>query len=214
MKKSKTSLEILLAIAAAALTRPATAQTEQLSVLPESGAAMGMVGGRLANVADPTALRYSPTMTLDILKPDMQINSGVWRANVKYTSPADETVRLQDLKFLGSLYFIYPIKPGELTMGIGLSTPFGLSYKYPRDSVFRYVLPYSGKLLTVDVTPTVAARINDSVSVAAGIDLVYSSLRSSRIFRGAQSPVSRAHPMASSSSTATAGDWADLPAFA
>jgi long-chain fatty acid transport protein len=158
-------------------TGQAFAQTEQLSVLPESGAAMGMVGGRLANVADPTALRHSPTMILDIQKPELQLNLGVWRANVSYVSPADEAVRLQDpLKVLGSLYFVHPLKPGELAFGIGLSTPFGLSFRYPRDSVFRYVMPYSGTLLTVDLTPTVAARINDQIAIAGGLDIVYSSL--------------------------------------
>ena len=155
----------------------AAAQTEQLSVLPESGAAMGMVGGRLANVADPTALRHSPTMMLNILKPDLQLNLGAWRANVSYISPAAEAVRLEDpWKYLGSLYYVHPVKPGELAFGIGLSTPFGLSFQYPRDSVFKYVLPHSATLLTVDVTPTVAARVNKHVAVAAGLDIVYSSL--------------------------------------
>jgi long-chain fatty acid transport protein len=174
------SVEVLLtatAVAGLVAAAPAWPQTEQLSVLPESGAAMGMVGGRLANVSDPSALRYSPTMILDIAKPELQANFGAWYANVSYLSRASESVRLDDpLKLLGSVYFVKPVQKGELAFGIGLSTPFGLSFNYPRDSAFRYVLPYEGTLLTVAVTPTIAARINDRIAVAAGLDIVYSSL--------------------------------------
>jgi long-chain fatty acid transport protein len=161
-----------------ALGGPAFSQTEQLSVLPESGAAMGMVGGRLANVADPNALRHSPTMILDIARPDFQLNLGAWRAHIRYDSPIGENVALEDpWKFLGSMYYVHPIRAGELALGIGLSTPFGLSFKYPRDSAFRYVLPHTGTLLTLDLTPTIAAKIDDRFAVAAGVDIVYSSLK-------------------------------------
>jgi long-chain fatty acid transport protein len=179
MNTAMRSWTISIATAAFAFAWPSlsAAQTEQLSVLPESAAAMGMIGGRLANVVDPSQLRYSPTMILDLARPDLQVNAGVWRADVKFASPTGATVELEDpTKYLGSVYYVYPIKPGELAFGIGLSTPFGLSFDYPRDSFFKYVLPYNATLLTLDISPTLAWRMNNQFAVAAGIDIVYSSL--------------------------------------
>ena len=162
---------------AVSFVESAHAATEQLGVLPESAAAMALTGGRFATIADPTALRHSPAMIIDIGRPETQINFGAWKPDIDYISPTSEsTYVVDDWKYLASAYHVRPLASGKSAFGIGLSTPFGLSYEYPRDSVFRYAMPYEAMLLTVDITPVYAFRVNDRLSLGAGLDVIYSEL--------------------------------------
>ena len=168
---------LLLGGLAAACAEPAHAATEQLGVLPESAAAVALVGGRFATAADPNALRHSPALILDLDRPTTQINFGAWKPDVDYFAPTGETTYVvDDWKYLPSAYHVRPLAGGKSAFGIGLSTPYGLNYEYPRDSVFRYLIPYEAMLLTVDITPVYAFEVSDRLSLGIGLDIIYSEI--------------------------------------
>ena len=84
----------------------------------------------------------------------------------------------------GSIYGVVPIIPGRVAFGMGVSTPFGMASKYPKemDVGLRYALPYESRLLAVDFTPAVAFKVADSLSVAFGLDVIYSQLTLGQIY--------------------------------
>lgn len=59
--------------------------------------------------------------------------------------------------------------------GMGVFTPFGSSVKYPSDWGGQYALREIS-LKAIFVQPTVSFRINDVLSVGAGLDLVYGAV--------------------------------------
>jgi long-chain fatty acid transport protein len=65
-------------------------------------------------------------------------------------------------------YYSQPIND-ELTFGFGINTPFGLATKYDDDSVFRYQAIYTS-VDVVNYNPTLAWKVNDSVSLGFGFD--------------------------------------------
>jgi long-chain fatty acid transport protein len=68
---------------------------------------------------------------------------------------------------------------GDLSVGIGLTVPFGLETDYQPDWVGRYVALRT-KLTTFDIQPTVAYRFLDRISIGAGLDIQYASARLSQ----------------------------------
>jgi len=60
----------------------------------------------------------------------------------------------------------------RLKLGIGINVPFGLSTKYSSDWVGRYQAVES-KLATININPTVAAKLTDNLSVGAGLNIQY-----------------------------------------
>jgi len=80
---------------------------------------------------------------------------------------------------IGNTYFSQPIlrnsSYGDLTIGVGVTAPFGLETDYSPDWVGRYAALRT-KLLTLDVQPTIAWRYN-RVSFGAGLDIQYASAR-------------------------------------
>ncbi len=168
---------VFLIITTAILTLDAA---ETLSVIPDSAQGLGIVGGRFANLTDASAVRVSPANILEIQSTELLINTAIWNGNVSLDSTNGASVKLdQPWVTPASMYLVVPIIPGKLTFGMGLSTPFGLATVYPKDMDvrLRYVLPYQSSLLAVDFTPAIAFKISDTLSFAAGLDVIYSELR-------------------------------------
>jgi len=98
---------------------------------------------------------------------------------------------------LPNLYLTQPVfrnSPyGDLTLGIGVTVPFGLETDYSPGWVGRYEA-LRAKLTTFDVQPTIAYRIWDHVSLGAGLDIQYVSARFSQAIDfglAAQGPLSQ-----------------------
>lgn len=65
---------------------------------------------------------------------------------------------------------------GDLSIGFGLSVPFGLETDYDPTWVGRYIALRS-KLTTLDLQPSIAYRFLDRFSVGANLDVQYASAR-------------------------------------
>jgi long-chain fatty acid transport protein len=82
--------------------------------------------------------------------------------------------------FLPNVYLSQPIfrssQYGDLTVGVGLSVPFGLETDYSPGWVGRYAALRT-KLTTFDIQPTIAYRLFDRISFGASLDIQYASAR-------------------------------------
>jgi long-chain fatty acid transport protein len=169
-------IPILAGIAAAASPVHAT---ETLSTVPDSAVALGMSGGRHANLTDPSAIHYTPANIAGIERMQAEINFQAWNGDVEFKQAGSgETVKMQDpWKVLGSFYFATPIVPGEVAFGLGVTTPYGLDSQWPHHGPLRYLIPYEATLVTLDISPVIAFKPVRNVSVGVGLDIMYSSLR-------------------------------------
>lgn len=152
---------------------------ETLSVVPDSAQALGTVGGRFANLHDASSVRVSPANMLEITQPELLINLAAWNGDIRFDSTNGSSVKMsQSWVYPGSLYYVNPVVPGKVAVGFGISTPFGMASTYPKDipANLRYVVPYESRLLAVDFTPAVAFRLAKNLSVAVGMDIIYSEL--------------------------------------
>ncbi|MBV9105963.1 MAG: outer membrane protein transport protein [Verrucomicrobia bacterium] len=81
---------------------------------------------------------------------------------------------------LPNVYLAQPVlrsrNYGDLTVGVGLSVPFGLETDYSPGWVGRYAALRT-KLTTFDIQPTIAYRLFDRISFGASLDIQYASAR-------------------------------------
>ena len=73
--------------------------------------------------------------------------------------------------FVPNLYGAYSLSD-RARIGLGITTPFGLSTEYDSDWVGRYQAIKS-ELLTININPTVAYQVTDNFSMGAGVNLQY-----------------------------------------
>ena len=168
-----------------ALAAAAVHASETLSVVPDSAQALGIVGGRYANLNDASAVRVSPANIMQIQKSELLINTAVWNGDISFSGTNGQSVRMnKPWVFPASMYFVQPIIPGRLSFGLGVSTPYGMASVYPQnmDGQLRYALPYSSNLLTLDITPAVAFKVTDDLSVAIGLDIMYADLKMKQFY--------------------------------
>lgn len=82
-----------------------------------------------------------------------------------------------------NVYFTQPVfrnsRYGDLTLGVGVTVPFGLETNYSPDWVGRYA-SLRTKLTTFDIQPTVAYRIFNRLSFGVGLDVQRASARLSQ----------------------------------
>jgi long-chain fatty acid transport protein len=68
------------------------------------------------------------------------------------------------------------IAAGDWRFGLGVTAPFGLETKQPKDWIGRYHATRS-ELLTVNINPTVAYRLHDRLTVGAGFVAQYADAK-------------------------------------
>lgn len=86
------------------------------------------------------------------------------------------TARPSSNEFVPGLAFAYRCNP-RLTFGLSVGSPFGLNTKYSTEDIARYMATES-KLITVDISPTVAYRINRCWSLGIGFDAMHVRIKS------------------------------------
>ena len=86
-------------------------------------------------------------------------------------------------RVIPNVYLTQPVfrnaRYGDLSVGIGLSVPFGLETDYEPGWVGRYS-SLRTKLTTFDIQPTIAYRLFDRISLGASVDIQRASARLSQ----------------------------------
>ena len=156
--------------------------------LPEAGAkAMGMGFAFTAQADDPSAIYFNPAGLTQLKGNNLMLGVTYVRENggeYTGTTPVDDfttgftTVKNETQKslnfFIPNAYYTRTTSDGYVSYGIGIFTPFGLGQEYENKStsIFRNQITKID-LMTLVVNPTIAFKINDVLSVGAGIDYMY-----------------------------------------
>ena len=167
-----------LAAAAVFLASPSASQAaESLSLIPESAEALGMVGGRFANLSDATTARVAPANMIHTTSPTVQLNTGFTHNDIQFQSISAERLTHQNpWGYPFSLYALVPIVPHQLVFGIGVSTPYGFEASYDPSSSLRYEVPSQARLRTWSVSPSAAWRVHEKVTLGLGFDIMQGDL--------------------------------------
>jgi len=156
--------------------------------LPEAGAkAMGMGFAFTAQANDPSAIYFNPAGLTQLEGQNLMIGATYVKENgAEFTGTTPLTlntgtgtfdVRTETQKdlnfFVPNAYWTRKASP-TFAYGVGIFVPFGLGQEYEnrQTSIFRNQVT-KVEVMTFVVNPTVAWKVNDILSVGAGIDFMY-----------------------------------------
>lgn len=149
--------------------------------LHQGTAAAGQGDAFAAQADDPSALFYNPAGMTQLEGVQLYTGVLVVGGSYDYTSPVGQ-------KYHGTLdgtiaspppsYFYLTANLDRLninilknlTVGIGLNSPFGLLIRWPNTVPFSEIDVY-GTLPLIDIKPTAAYKINDYLSIGGGLDI-------------------------------------------
>lgn len=150
---------------------------------PAGGEELGQIGGKIASVDDASAISQNPANLVSVTNRQVLAAATIVNAEAKFTSPMGGSATTKDdWKFLPDVYGAWPVMGDKLAFGFGITTPFGQSTEWSKDSILRYTAPYYAEITVVDFTPTVAYRLNDQLSLGAGVDVFWSDFNVKQIY--------------------------------
>jgi len=169
----------IIALCLAGLSGVATAQVPRIQ--GQGAAASAMSNAFSAQADDPSALHYNPAGMTQLHGIQFMVGALASGGSTIFTSPTGVTARGDRNGSVawpppGHAYITANLKDlgvtalGNLSAGIGLTTPFGSLTRWPNDGPFRTATTFSA-LPLLDIKPTLAYKVTESLSLGLGADI-------------------------------------------
>lgn len=177
-----------LSAAAAVLCVPHVTRAGGFSLLEQTASGIGDAYAGVAASADDVSAMYFNPATLSLLEsPQLAIGLHAISIDSKFSDrgstlppaglgffPTGKTRdNAGDVIPLPNAYFAMPLAP-DLTFGFGINAPFGLKTEYDDPWIGRFQ-GIRTKLYTVNANPALSFKVNDMISIGAGIDYQYAN---------------------------------------
>ncbi|NKB23161.1 MAG: hypothetical protein GKR87_01965 [Kiritimatiellae bacterium] len=155
-----------------------TSKAEGLRNPPPGAFGISRAGAKIVHVEDPTAVFINPANIVDIKNTSVLIAPMVVYVRKEFNAPDGRSEKTTDpWKWLGSVFVTHPLKDGQVMIGMGISEPFGQSIIYDEDNFsFKYITPYSSELDLINLNPTIAMKVGDTIQLGVGVDVVWSEI--------------------------------------
>ncbi|CAJ1846947.1 Long-chain fatty acid transport protein [Aeromonas jandaei] len=129
---------------------------------------------------NPAAMTTFDKMAISVsgtyIKPDVDVEGALYAGSTK-VAPSSES-DIAPAAFVPAAYFIQPLND-QWAWGIGLFSNYGLSTEYPK-AYNAGIQAGDTELVTFNINPNIAYRINEHFSVGAGINAVYGAAELNR----------------------------------
>ncbi len=137
------------------------------------------------NISDASAVWSNPAAITQFEQPEISAAGHIINISYDFTDqgstlPAatggaaiqgDGTVDAGHAAFVPALFYVRPLNE-KLTFGFSLNAPFGLATEYDKDWTGRYQ-GVKSEVKSINLTPNIAYKINNRLSVGAGISFQY-----------------------------------------
>ncbi|MFO0706865.1 MAG: outer membrane protein transport protein [Nitrospira sp.] len=163
------------------LLLPSHAWSQALRFQPQGANATAQGNAFAAQADDASAIHYNPAGLTQVEGVQAIFGTTLMGGSIKYKGSNGGDTRGD---FGGSAVFPPPSHTylsanlgslgltslSRVTMGLGLTTPFGLNTRYPVDGPFNTAAS-SATLPLLDIKPTMAVKVTDDFSIGLGADI-------------------------------------------
>lgn len=145
---------------------------------------LGRAGGRIAQIDDSSAVQQNPANLVDLTNVEAQLAPTVVYIRSSFEGTSGQSARTKDSwKLLPNFFVSVPLKENKVAIGLGVTVPYGLGVEWDQNSsafqpsgVLRYQAAYFTRLQTININPAISVRLNDKLSIGAGLDVMWSDL--------------------------------------
>ena len=154
---------------------------------PPTAEGIAKSGANMVFVDDASAIFYNPANLagLDGVSVVQSLTLAHTESTYTSTSPGQKAAESDaDWVALPDVFIGAPVGDNGLTIGLGISTPYGQGSSYNQNDLmnipaFTNGVPsaiHEGQIALINFNPTIAFKINDLISVGVGADIYYSTL--------------------------------------
>jgi len=145
---------------------------------PEGAQAIGAFGAYRAFINDANAAIHNPANLVDLEGPMVQLSGTLGYGRSEFKSDAGTEKTGNPWFMLPGFSAAVPLADGRWALGFALNVPFGRSVEWDTSGSFGTtpLTSYSAEMMVLDANPTVAFKICDALSVAAGLNVYYSEV--------------------------------------
>src|SRR3989338_695967 len=169
MKFKRTDLCVF--VAGAMLAMSGTAAASGFALIEQSGSGLGNAyAGGAAGAEDASTIFFNPAGMSRLNGKQVAVAVHAIKPSAKFTSSAGVPSGgdAGSLVWVPNGYFTMEINP-KVKFGLGVNAPFGLQTEYTPTWAGRFQAIKS-KIETINVNPSVAYQVSDSLSIGAGIN--------------------------------------------
>jgi long-chain fatty acid transport protein len=142
------------------------------SVFTHSAKALGLSNAVTAHLDTPAAVFFNPALINNLPGSHLEVGTTLIAPRQGFSSTATgASVDGNDAEFFPSTLYFTQSLSDNLSLGLGVFSPFGLGTKWPQDWEGRYLTTES-EMTTINFNPVVSWRATPDVSVAAGAALL------------------------------------------
>lgn len=183
----KTRISTLALAVASASLFSSTAMASGFKLNEQSASGVGTAyAGRAAVVEDASTVFYNPAGMSKLTRPEISVGGAYINIDAEFsdgkrTNPAGTSSQAGDVYDHGGslipassipfVYYAHPVNE-KLAFGFGVFVPFGAHTDYSENALSG---AFAGKtkLSTIDFQPAFSYKINDSLAIGGGLDIVY-----------------------------------------
>ncbi len=155
---------------------PSLSQGAGFALIQQGTAAMAQGNAFVAEADDPSAIFYNPAGLTQIKRPQAYVATFLNFPDREYKGPGGGDAETKPRMYhTGAFYLVYPLHD-HVVLGLGYFSPFGLGTDWPGDWAGRYITTFS-QLKTYTLNPVISLKLNDKLSVAGGVNFLYSDVR-------------------------------------
>ncbi|MEQ1654711.1 MAG: outer membrane protein transport protein [Nitrospira sp.] len=172
---------LLFVLLVSLLLNPTAVLAQALRFQPQGANAAGQGNAFAAEADDASAIHYNPAGLTQVEGFQAAFGTALLGGSIKTKGPTGIDTRGD---FGGSVVFPPPSHTylsanlgalglsslSRVTVGLGLTSPFGLSTRYPVDSPFNTAVT-SAALPLADIKPTLAYKVTEDLSLGLGADI-------------------------------------------
>ena len=172
---------VVSVVSAWLILTPMAANAQALRFQPQGAAAAGQGNAFAAQADDASAIHFNPAGLTQLEGVQSSLGATLMGGSIKYKSGTGLDVR-GDLggsvstPLPSSFYLSANVgslgipSASAVTVGIGLTAPYGSSTRYPVDGVFNTAVT-SAVLPLIDIKPTLAYKVTEDLSLGLGADI-------------------------------------------
>ena len=165
----KNSIGMMLGL----LLLPSLAFASGYGVFTQGASGLGQANAVVAHSTGPSSAYFNPALLTEVPGTQAEVGStGIYaKRKVKLDSTGETQHGKEKWEFPGTFYLTHQMND-RVTAGLAVFFPFGLSSEWHDDFEGRYI-GTSGEIATTSINPVAAFKVNDRISLAAGVSAVY-----------------------------------------
>jgi long-chain fatty acid transport protein len=154
------------------LLLPTQALASGYGVFTQGASGLGQANAVVAHTSGPSSAYFNPALLNDVHGTQIEFGTTAVYSDREIDLDSGGTENGDSAWNFPSTFYLSHEINDKFTAGLAVFFPFGLSNEWDDDYEGRYI-GTEGDLFSVNINPSVSWRVNDRLSLAAGVSAVY-----------------------------------------